>query len=113
MNTMDLKKFQKDVVKVFDEYDAQGTQHWTYQIAAQDLAYQYGSLAKRLLQLEGKRFPEGLSKEQLKEKIADELVDMLAEVVFIADRLDIDLEQAASKMFESDRKKIEERSSKS
>jgi NTP pyrophosphatase (non-canonical NTP hydrolase) len=107
---MDLKNFQEYVLKVFDEYDAQGTQKWTYQIAAQDLAYQYGSLAKRLLQLENKRFPEGLSKEQLKEKIADELADILAEVVFIAAKLDIDLETAASKMFESDRTKIKSRS---
>lgn len=72
----------------------------------------YGSLAKRLLQLENKRFSEGFSKEQLKEKISDELADMLAEIVFIADKLDIDLDLAAKKMFGSDRRKIESRSTR-
>jgi NTP pyrophosphatase (non-canonical NTP hydrolase) len=42
--------------------------------------------------------------------MADELADIIAEAIFIADGYDIDLSKAWGDMLESDRKKIAERS---
>lgn len=100
----------EDVVRTFDAYMAQGTARWRYKTAALDLSYQVGSLAKRILQLDGERYPEGLSKEEIKAKIPDELADIMAEVLFIAHELGIDMNQAWESMIKSDNKKIEERS---
>lgn len=108
MNEINLMKSQ--IVEVFKKYDGQGTSSWTYDIAAQDLQYQVGSLIKCILQLRGFRYREGLSEEKIKEKISDELADILAEVLFISHELNIDVETAWNKMVESDEKKIEERS---
>lgn len=106
----DLSKLTEEVVQVFSEYDAQGTKHWGYKEAMADLPYQLGSLAKRMGQLDGMRYADGLSSEELKKYIADELADILAESLFIAHELHIDLDTAFDAMFASDRKKIAERS---
>jgi hypothetical protein len=36
-------------------YDTQGTTHWTWEVAAQDLGYQIGSLQKVILQIKNYR----------------------------------------------------------
>jgi len=107
-----LEEMTKQIVEMFDHYESQGTAHWTYKIAALDLSYQLGSLAKRILQLDGERYTEGLSKEEIKAKISDELADILAEALFISHELGMDMEQAWERMLASDAKKIEERSQK-
>lgn len=106
----DLSTIQQKVVETFDAYDQQGTARWTAETASHDLQYQIGSLAKAILQLNGKRYPEGLSEAELREAIADELADTIANVLYIAAELDIDIEAALNGMFASDQKKIEERS---
>ena len=105
-----LEELQKETIATFKEYEKTRRRPWTYRIAAFDLSYQVGSLAKRILQIEGDRFGENLSREELKTKTADELVDIMAEVVFIAHELGIDLEQAWQNMLESDKKKVSEQS---
>lgn len=104
-----LADFTKEVVEIFERYDKTGTLHWDYRIAASDLPYQLGSLTKAISQLHGERFADGKTPEELKKTIADELADILAEVLFIAHDLSIDMEQAWGKMLASDSKKIEER----
>jgi len=47
---------------------------------------------------------------QIKAKLSDELADIMAEVLFIAHELDIDLHSAWDNMLASDQKKISERS---
>ena len=106
-----LRDMTERIVQVFHEYDKQGTKTWTYDVAANDLQYQVGSLIKRILQLKGFRYKEGLSDDDIREKLADELADILAEVLFIAHDMDIDIETACDKMLESDERKIQERSS--
>jgi NTP pyrophosphatase (non-canonical NTP hydrolase) len=105
-----LKDYTNEIVETFKGYEKTGTKPWTYKIAAFDMSYQIGSLAKRIAQLDGERHAEGLSQEELKKYAADELADIFAEVLFIAHDLGIDLEQGWEDMKKSDEKKIEERS---
>lgn len=59
--------------------------------------------------MDGKRYKEGLSDKDIKEKIADELADIFTETLFIAKELKIDLDKAFDKMLESDHLKIKQR----
>ncbi len=107
-----LAEYTQSVVSIFDSYTKTGTTKWDYKIAMQDLPYQVWSLAKRLMQLEGKRWKDNLSDDELKSSISDELADIFAEVLFIAHELNIDLDQAFTKMMESDKQKITSRQNK-
>lgn len=104
-----LKEYTEEALATFKNYQKTGTPAWNYSIAARDLPYQVGSLTKALLQLEGVRHTEGKSKEELRAKIADELADIFAEVLFISHGLGISLEQAWKDMLASDQRKINER----
>lgn len=106
-----LQEMTKRVVDIFQAYGAQGTKDWDYDIAAHDLQYQIGKLTKGILQLKGYRYDEQLTGDQIKQNIADECADTLAEILFITHKLDIDIEAAFEAMLESDKKKISERSS--
>ncbi len=88
------------------------TKEWTYETAAKDLPVQVGSLTKLLMQLKNERYRHNQTDAEIKEKLADELADMLSLVLFIANELDIDLTVAWQKMLESDDRKIQERASK-
>lgn len=107
---MSLKEMQQQIVAVFDAYEAQGTKTWTYDIAAHDLQYQIGNLTKCILQLKGFRYAEGKSEEEIKTRAADELADIMAEVLFISHELGIDITKAWDDMIASDMKKISDRS---
>lgn len=104
-----LKEFQAEAVATFKNYQNTGTPPWNYSITARDLPYQVGSLTKALLQLEGIRHKEGKDDTELKAKIADELADIFAEVLFISHELGISLEKAWEDMLISDQHKISER----
>lgn len=93
----------------FAQYDKQGTKHWTWETAAKDLPYQVGSLSKVLLQLSGERFNDGKTREQLDWQLRNELADILAEVLYIASELDIDMSQAMTEMCCDDTKKVKSR----
>lgn len=105
-----LDQLTTEVVKIFNSYDKQGTNTWDYKTAAFDLTYQLGSLAKRISQLEGNRYADGLSREQIVPLVADELADILAEVLFIAHDLKIDMNASFEAMIASDTEKIKLRS---
>lgn len=105
-----LSQITEEIVSIFDEHRKQGTLDWDYEIASRDLIYQVGSLNKAILQLKNHRYRDGKTDAELKEVVADELADILAEVAFIANDMGINLETAWEKMAESDRKKIRERS---
>ena len=94
------------IVDTFNKYDAQGTAHRTYETAAFDLPYQVGNLAKCILQLTGRRHKSWLTDEQIKGNLADELADIVAEALFIAHELDIDMDKAWTDMLMSDEEKI-------
>ena len=99
------------VIKSFSNYDENTpTVEWNYHIAARDLAYQIGSLTKALMQLDGERFDEEKSESELRDIVADELADILAETLYIAHELDISMSEALDAMVESDNKKIEKQS---
>ncbi len=106
----DINEMQKQVVKIFKKYQSQGTKMWTYETASHDLQYQIGKLSKCILQLKNYRYRENLTDDEIKENLSDELVDIMAEVLFIADELKIDLNKSWEKMIESDEDKINERS---
>lgn len=89
-----LQAMTTQIVDVFTRYSKQGTKPWNYRVAAHDLQYQVGNLSKAILQLDGFRFKGDKSEGEVKEVIADELADIMAEVLFIAAELDIDIEQA-------------------
>ena len=46
----EIDKIFEEQMKVWQNYSKQGTIEWTWEIAAQDLQYQMGSLTKRILQ---------------------------------------------------------------
>jgi hypothetical protein len=105
-----LNEYTKIVNEIFANYSKQGTQDWDYNIALVDLQYQIGSLSKRVLQMKNQRFNDGLSQDEIKEKIADELADIFTVTLFISSQLSVNLDEAFSKMVLSDQKKIKERS---
>src|SRR5580704_4877066 len=104
-----ISQLTADVKASFGGYDAQGTRHWTWETAARDLPYQVGSLSKVLLQLSGDRHKEGKNGEQLQWQLRNELADIMAEVLYIAGELNIDMNQAMSEMVEDDTRKVTER----
>ena len=104
-----INELTKEVINIYSKYEKTGTKKWDYEIASKDLSYQVGSLMKRIMQLKNERYGEGLSETQIKEKIGDELVDILAEVLFISSELHINLEDAFNRMIDSDKNKINSR----
>ncbi len=108
-----IEQLTEDVVAIFKEYDKQGTKPWDYKIAALDLQYQIGSLSKRISQLEGTRYNDGLQKDEIMPLIADELADIVAEVLFIANDLKLDMSVAWENMLANDKSKIASRSKNS
>jgi len=109
MKTLD--QLTQEIVAVYKEYAKQGTLDWDYRATTTDLSYQVGSLAKVVMQMQNLRYRDGLSDEELKKKAGDELADILAEVLIIANDLGIDMNQAWNNMIQSDQNKISERSS--
>jgi len=99
-----------EIVQTFADYDKTGTAHWTYEIAAKDLMYQVGSLMKLVMQMKGERFAHGKSENELKEAISDEVSDIIADTLFLAHELGIDVSHAWDNMKKSDENKIEKRS---
>lgn len=104
-----LKELTKKQMIVWDYYFKQGTNPWTADIAIQDLTYQIGSLSKLNLQLKNCRFRHDMDDETIKTKIADELADILAETLFIASEMGIDMDKAFNDMLDTDIRKITER----
>ena len=112
MKTKTLKEYTDRAVKTMRGYDKSGTKKWNAHVALFDMPVQIGSLIKAYMQYENFRFAHGMSKKELKAKMADELADIFTEVLFIAHELDIDLEEAFEKMLESDSEKISKRDKK-
>ena len=110
MKEKSLSELKKYAVKIFTEYKKTGTVKWTYDIVAKDMSYQVGSLIKRIMQYRNERYADGLNKKEIKAHIADELADIITEVLFISHELDIDISQAWEDMAQSDKKKIASRS---
>jgi NTP pyrophosphatase (non-canonical NTP hydrolase) len=106
-----LKQLTEKQLEIWKNYSKQGTHPWNADVAIQDLSYQVGSLAKLNLQLKNYRFRHGLTDETLKITVADELVDILAILLFVADEYGIDLDKSFNDMLDSDVRKITERSS--
>ncbi|HSX01839.1 MAG TPA: hypothetical protein VLI05_00835 [Candidatus Saccharimonadia bacterium] len=109
MKDYTITELTKVVKASFAQYDVQGTRHWTWRVAAQDLSYQIGSLHKVMLQLSNDRYADGKDQAELEEILNDELADILAEVLYIASERGIDMNQAMAAMVKSDRRKVKER----
>jgi len=104
-----LKELTRKQMLVWDHYFTQGTTPWTADISIQDLAYQIGSLTKLNLQLKNERFRDKMDDETIKIKMTDELCDIIANTLFAAAELGIDMDKAFNDMLASDVKKITER----
>lgn len=109
MKDKTISELTEDVKNSFAKYDAQGTKHWTWETAAKDLPYQVGSLSKVLLQISGYRYAEGKDEVGLQWQLRNELADIMAEVLYIAGELGIDMNQAMAEMVDDDTKKVDER----
>jgi len=109
MTDYTLTQLSDAIQKSFARYDQQGTRHWTWQVAAQDLIYQIGSLHKVALQLSGDRWAHNKSKEVLEAEFKDELADIVAVALYIAAERGIDMNQAMDDMFASDQQKVADR----
>jgi NTP pyrophosphatase (non-canonical NTP hydrolase) len=111
MKDYTIGELTQAVKNSFAKYDKQGTAHWTWEVAAQDLGYQIGSLQKVILQLAKYRWADGKDKDALESDFRDELADILAEVLYIASERGIDMNRAMDEMVESDQKKVSARTS--
>lgn len=109
MKDYTISQLTKAVKESFAAYDQQGTRHWTWEVAARDLAYQIGSLNKVILQLSGDRWTDGKDNEALEADFRDELADILAEVLYIASKRGIDMNRAMNEMIASDQRKVSQR----
>jgi hypothetical protein len=109
MSRQSLDDITAKVVKSFAQYDQQGTSHWTWEVAAQDLIYQVGSLHKVMLQMSGSRWADKKSSSELEAQFRNELADILSEVLYIAHARGIDMNQAMSEMYTDDTTKVESR----
>jgi len=109
MKDYTITELSQAVKKSFANYDNQGTQHWTWEIAAQDLAYQIGSLNKVMLQLSGHRWADDKDKAALETDFRNELADILAEILYIADERGINMNIAMKEMIADDHRKVAER----
>lgn len=63
-----------------------------------------------MLQLTGERWADGKTEAELKSQMANELADIMAEALFIASELNIDMAKPWEDMLADDTKKISERS---
>jgi hypothetical protein len=106
MKDYTITQLTQAVKNSFATYDMQGTKHWTWEVAAQDLAYQIGSLQKVMLQLSEYRWADNKDKDALEADFRDELADILAEVLYIASERGIDMNRAMDEMVASDQKKV-------
>jgi len=106
---MSLKELTKKQMTVWEYYLLQGTTPWTADIAIQDLSYQIGSLTKLNLQLKNERYRHGLDDDVIKAKMADEFCDIVANTLFAASELGIDMDKAFKDMLQSDINKAIER----
>jgi len=104
-----INQLSQAVRNSFAKYAKQGTDHWTWEVAAKDLAYQIGSLNKVMLQLSNHRWADGKSKDALETEFRNELADILAEVLYIASERGIDMNVAMDEMVADDRRKVSER----
>ena len=91
-------------IKLYQE--RMGTKAWDADIAAKDLSVQVGSLMKLMMQLKGERHAYGKSKEELTNAIADELADILSLVLYVAQELNINMDEAWDTMLRSDIQKF-------
>lgn len=108
----DLDRMSQQVVQQMKAYPSIGTKPWTYETAVKDLPVEVGSLTKLVMQLNNERYAHGLSKDDLKLKIADELADLLSLILFIAHELEIDMNEAWALMLTSDDEKMKMRTTK-
>jgi NTP pyrophosphatase (non-canonical NTP hydrolase) len=108
MESKNLHQLTGEIVATYKSYEKTGTKPWDYLIASRDLSYQIGSLSKIIMQMSGERYSKS-SLQELKLQAADELADILAEVLFIAKELNINMYEAWTKMIGSDDQKISER----
>lgn len=109
MKSYTISQLTEAVKESFAKYDKQGTEHWTWEVAARDLSYQIGSLNKVILQLSGDRWADGKDKEALEADFRNELADILAEVLYIAAERNIDINQAMNEMLADDQHKVTSR----
>lgn len=109
MKDYTINELTKIVKDSFGKYDKQGTKHWTWEVAAKDLAYQIGSLNKVMLQLSEHRWADGKDKAALEIDFRNELADILAEVLYIAHERGIDMNEAMDEMVDDDHKKVSSR----
>ena len=107
-----LQQLTEGIVKNYDNYVRSGTVRRDAMIASRDLSYQVGTLNKLLMQLHNQRRADTMLEPEIKEKIADELSDIIADTLYIASELDINMDKAWDKMIESDTHKIEKRRKK-
>ena len=111
MKDYTLSQLTAGIKNSFAKYDQQGTQHWTREVAAKDLAYQIGSLNKVMLQQSNHRWSDGKDAASLEADFRNELADILAEVLYIAAELNIDMNRAMDEMMDDDQRKVTERTS--
>ena len=107
-----LDEISATVVASFNRYAAQGTTPWTWEQAVKDLPYQVGSIAKLTMQLNNERWADGKSAAEIKTILSNELADVIADTLFIAHGLDIDMNRAMAEMLDDDSRKVTQRTAK-
>jgi hypothetical protein len=107
-----LKEITKAMITTMASYDSTGVKSWDARIAIQDLAYQAGGLLKLDMQLHNERHLQGKTTDQIKSDIEMELAEVIADALFAAHKLGLDVRNGFQRMLDSDKEKIAERTRK-
>lgn len=95
-NSLTFKEIVNKTLKVLDEFKKVEKREWGSEAIIVELSKQIGDLSKNIMMFEGYYMAgrdSDLKHQTSKEKIADELSDILFMIIRIADHYKIDLEK--------------------
>jgi len=99
----------KETREITNEFEKREKKEWTPEIMTTELAKQLGEVSKQIMMLEGNYLPERDDDSRYafsKEKLADELSDVFANIIRMADYYEIDFEEAHLKELNKGKKRF-------
>ena len=105
-----FKKIIEETREITKEFEKREKRKWIPETMVTELAKQLGEVSKQIMMLEGNYLPRRDTDPRYahsKEQLADELSDIFANILRIADHYQIDLEEAHLKELESGKKWFE------
>jgi NTP pyrophosphatase (non-canonical NTP hydrolase) len=110
-NKLTLQQVVDDFRQVYREFEKYEGRKWTPEVIVVETAKQVGDLAKLVMVKEnyyfvGRKNYAGYQSD--KDKIGDEIVDIISQLIRLADAYDIDLESAINETRKGERASLKE-----